>query len=76
MALISDQPNGANLEPGSRSGRYPVGARIGDNEFVAAFAPGISVEGDLRTNLRSDKFDEATPVGLDQLLTIQMTAVR
>ena len=72
VALVADQPKGANLELDARGGRYPVGARIEDNEFVAAFAPGVSVDGDLRTNLRSDKFSEDTTVGLDQLLTVRM----
>jgi hypothetical protein len=72
VALIADQRKGLNLELDARNGRYPVGARIHDNEFVASFAPGVNVEGELRTNLRSDKFDEAANVGLDQLLTIRI----
>lgn len=72
VALLSDQTKGVSLEMDARSGRYPVGARIQDNEFVAAFAPGVEVEGNLRTNLRSDMFDEVALVGLDQLLTIRL----
>ena len=72
VALIADQTHGAVLEPESKSGRYPVGARVEDNEFVAAFAPGVHVEGEWRANLRSDRFDEAAEIGLDQLLTVRV----
>ena len=72
VALIADQTHGDVLEPETRSGRYPVGARVEDNEFVAAFAAGIRSEGELRANVRADHFDEETEVGLDQLLTIRL----
>jgi hypothetical protein len=72
VALIADQSHGPNLEPESKSGRYPVGARVQDNEFVAAFATGVRVEGEVRANLRSDRFDETAGIGLDQLLTVRL----
>ena len=72
VALIADQTHGAVLERESKSGRYPVGARVEDNEFVAAFAPGVRVEGEWRASMRSDRFDEATEIGLDQLLTVRL----
>jgi hypothetical protein len=72
VALIANQAKGASLDLGGRSGRYTVGGRINDNEFVAAFAPGVSVEGDFGTNLRSDKFDESSLIGLDQLLAVRI----
>jgi hypothetical protein len=72
VALIADQPLGELLEPASKSSRYPVGARVQDNEFVAAFAAGVTVEGDFRNNLRSDRFDESAEIGLDQLLAVRL----
>lgn len=72
VALIADQPHGAVLEPQTRAGRYPVGAGVQDNEFVAAFAAGVQVEGEVRANLRSDRFDEGAKIGLDQLLTVRL----
>jgi hypothetical protein len=72
VAVVADQTQGAFLEPESKSGRYPVGARVQDNEFVAAFATGVRVEGEVRANLRSDRFDEAAEIGLDQLLTVRL----
>lgn len=72
VALIADQGHGAFLEPESRSGRYPVGARVQDNEFVAAFATGVRVEGEIRANLRADRFEEEAVIGLDQLLTVRL----
>ena len=75
VALIADQTHGAVLESESKSGRYPVGARVQDNEFVAAFATGVRVEDEVRANMRSvrsDRFDEAAEIGLDQLLTVRL----
>ena len=71
VALIADQKTGASILAGS-VGRYPVSARVQDNEFVAAFAPGVRVEVDYRRQTNSDRFDDTTEVGLDQLLTIRL----
>lgn len=72
VALISEQMQGDFLEAEARTGRYPVGVRVQDNEFVAAFAPGVRTEGEWRNSVTSDRFDEAAQVGLDQLLTIRL----
>ena len=72
VALIANQTEGENLVPEKVRGRFPVRCRIGDNELLGVFAPGMTVEGDHRTNLSSDKFDEKALVGLDQLVTIRM----
>jgi hypothetical protein len=72
VTLIAGQESGSSLAPSIGLGRYPVGARIQDNELVSAFAPGVRVEGEMRTNVRSDSFDEAVQVGLDQLLTVRL----
>jgi hypothetical protein len=57
VAMIADQVHGDTLEAETRSGRYPVGARVQDNQFVAAFATGV-LEGQKRSDVRSDRFDE------------------
>ena len=59
---IADQPSGDVLASEAAATRYRVGARIQDNEFIAAFALGVRVEGGRRMDLRSDEFDEAAPV--------------
>ncbi len=71
VALIADQKEGSNLVP-AQSGRFPIRCRLLDNELLHLFAPGTTVEGDHQSNLSSDKFDEAAPVGLDQLATIRI----
>lgn len=75
VTLIADQDSGGTLDASASLGRYPVGARIQDNEFVSAFAPGVHVEGDRRTNVRSDHFDEHVEIGLDQLLTVRLAQI-
>ena len=72
VALIADQNEGANLVPENTGGRFPVGCRIKENELLRVFARGTTVEGDHQTNLSSDRFDEETPVGLDQLATVRI----
>jgi len=72
VAIIADQPTGETLEAGRKQGRYPVGARIQDNELVRSFSQGVEVEGDPRASLRSAHFDESAEIGLDQLLTVRL----
>jgi hypothetical protein len=72
VAIIADQPTGETIKSGGKQGRYPVGARIQDNELVRAFSKGVQVEGDVRASVRSDRFDEAAEIGLDQLLTVRL----
>ena len=71
VALLVNQPKGDMVES-QRDGRYPVGCRIEENELLKLFAAGAGVEGDYRTSLTSDRFDETTRVGLDQLVTIRL----
>jgi hypothetical protein len=71
VAMIADQVHGDILEAETRSGRYPVGARVQDNQFVAAFATGI-LDGEMRSDVRSDRFNESAQIGLDQLLTVRL----
>lgn len=72
VAIIADQPKGESIEAGLKKGRYPVGARIQDNELVKSFSKGVEVEGEQRASIRSDRFDEAAEIGLDQLLTVRL----
>lgn len=72
VALLVDQRDGHFVEPGRQGTRYPVRCRIEENDLLRLFAPGTTVEGEHRTSLTSDRFDEAAPVGLDQLLTIRL----
>lgn len=72
VALVADQADGEALEPAKSKGRFPIRCRIEENDLLRALAPGMTVAGDYVTDLRSDRFDEATKVGLDQLLTIRI----
>jgi len=72
VALLVDQPDGKHVEPGRQDSRYPVGCRIEQNDLLRLFAPGAYVEGEYRTSLTSDRFDEGALVGLDQLATIRL----
>jgi hypothetical protein len=73
VALLADQPDGEMVAVGRQDSRYPVGCRVDDqNGLLHLFAPGTYVEGDYRTSLTSDRFDEKTSVGLDQLATIRL----
>jgi len=72
VALIADQNQGEHVVPGNSRGPFPVGCRVQDNELLRIFAPGIAVPSDQKSSLTSDTFDEATPVGLDQLVTIRI----
>lgn len=74
VTLIADQDGGESLDTSATLGRYPVGARIEDNEFITAFAPGVRVERE-RTNVRSDRFDEEVNIGLDQLVTVRLAQI-
>ncbi len=70
-ALLNDQHEGETVEPFTERGRYRVGAQIQDNELLRALAPGSSTTG-IKSDFRSDKFNEAVPLPLDQLLTVRL----
>jgi hypothetical protein len=72
VALINGQPEGDKVEPFRVQGRYRVGARVSDNELLQVFASGVSTEGDLKSDLRSDRFDESAVIGLDQLIMVRL----
>ncbi|MER9403661.1 hypothetical protein NKI36_06315 [Mesorhizobium caraganae] len=71
-ALLSDQRDGEFVEPFGERGRYRVGARVQDNELLTALGPGTATVGSLKSDLKSDEFDERVTLPLDQLLTVRL----
>jgi hypothetical protein len=71
-ALLSDQRAGDIVEPFGDRGRYPVGARVQDNELLKALAPGIVTAGSRKSDMRSDELDEQVYLPLDQLITVRL----
>lgn len=74
-ALLSDQREGAHVEPFAGSGRYPVGTRVEENALLEALGPGIVTSGARKSDLRSDELDEAVPLPLDQLVTARLAQI-
>jgi hypothetical protein len=72
VSLINDQPSGEKVVPFQEQGRYRVGSRIADNDLLQIFAAGVATEGDLKSGLKSDRFDETALVGLDQLIMVRL----
>lgn len=72
VALLANQSKGEVLEPGQKHGRYPVGSRIEDNMLLRLFGPGMRVESEYRSDLKSDTFDENAPIAIDQLLAVRL----
>lgn len=75
VALLNNQPKGETIIPFQESGRYRVGSRVEDNEFIRAFAPGVSTAGAQKSDLRSDKFDEGALLGIDQLVMVRLAQI-
>ena len=75
VALLNDQPTGATVEPFQDYGRYRVGSRVQDNELLQLFAPGVTTHGQLKSDLRSDRFDETADIGLDQLIMVRLAQI-
>lgn len=71
-AILNDQNEGETIEPFRERGRHRVGARVQDNELLKAFACGVVTGGELKSNTRSDQFDESEPLALDQLVMVRM----
>lgn len=74
-ALLSDQKEGAQIEPFAGSGKYPVGSRVEENALLKALGPGIVTAGPRKSDLRSDELDEETPLPLDQLVTVRLAQI-
>ena len=72
VAMLADQ-KGYHVEPNLDADRtwFAVGRGFEDNVLLRAFHQGVVRQGELG-NRRSDRFEEETPVGLDQLLMIRL----
>lgn len=71
VALLAGQATGASLKPGSGNGHYQIGDDLDHNLLLSLFGSGTSIQGQ-QDNVRVDKFDEHTEVGIDQLLAIRL----
>lgn len=71
-ALINDQIDGDTVESFGDRGRHRVGSRIQNNELLKAFAPGVTTVGEFKNSWTSDQFDEAVPLGIDQLVMVRL----
>lgn len=69
-ALMVQQQTGPVLTPQSK-GHYTIGSGFDENMILGLFGQGAHIDGE-PNNLRSDHFDEATDVGIDQLLAIRI----
>ncbi len=70
VALLADQAGSEFVERGT-SGHFGVGRGIGDNLLLRLFGTGV-VGTDYQSDLKSDRFDEATDIQIDQLLTVRL----
>jgi hypothetical protein len=75
VALLVDQDSGTHIETKTKTkSKFAAGTGLKNNELLSLFGDGVSIEG-LVSDLKSDTFDEAQPVGIDQLLTIRVAQV-
>lgn len=56
----------------SRSGHFALKTGFEENLLLSSFGVGTYIVGDSADDLKSDRFDESTTVGIDQLLTIRL----
>jgi hypothetical protein len=75
VALLNNQPKGDTITPFQDSGRYRVGSRIEENDFIRAFGPGVATAGAFKSDVRSDQFNEFQPLGIDQLLMVRLAQI-
>jgi hypothetical protein len=71
VALLAHQDTGQSLKPGAGTGHYQIGDDLDRNLLLSLFGSGTTVQGQ-QDNVRVDKFDENTEVGIDQLLAIRL----
>jgi len=71
IALLSQQDTAASIEKSDKPRVFSVGLGFEDNLLLRIFGTGVSVSGML-TDLVSDRFDEAVPLAVDQLLTVRI----
>jgi hypothetical protein len=71
VAILARQQEGAVLSRDDTSGHFAIGSEFESNLLLSIFGPGTRVEGH-HDNVRGDKFEENTPVGIDQLLAVRL----
>ncbi|MCX8071097.1 MAG: hypothetical protein N3C12_01415 [Candidatus Binatia bacterium] len=73
VALLANQPRGERIEqtPDQARTRFAVGHGFEQNLLLRVFGSGMRIEGPYGDRA-ADRFDESTPVGLDQFLTIRL----
>ena len=74
VAMLADQ-KGETVQPtdGKKRTWFPVGKKYEENILLSAFSQGVVLRGEIRSDVASDKFNEADDlVGLDQLLMIRL----
>ncbi|HEX8565192.1 MAG TPA: hypothetical protein VF648_05945 [Pyrinomonadaceae bacterium] len=69
-AIVANQKEGNILSNQGKS-HYSIGRGIKENRLLSLFGNGANIE-DQSDNLRSDKFDESTEIGIDQLLAVRV----
>jgi len=69
-ALIANQSEGETLDRTGK-GHYRVGEGFETNRLLSLFGHGVDIHGE-PNNLKSDRFDESAPIGIDQLLAVRV----
>lgn len=71
VAIAANQEEGSSLLSNQGKGFYAIGSGFEKNLMLSLFSSGTSVEGQ-EDNIKSDKFDETTEIGIDQLLAVRL----
>lgn len=71
VAIVANQEEGAYLINNQGKGFYTIGSGFEQNLMLSLFSSGTSIEGQ-QDNVKSDKFDETTESGIDQLLAVRL----
>lgn len=71
VALLVDQSEGSHIQPGQVKSRFSAGTGIDQNDLLKLLGTGVYSEG-YEANVAAERFDEASEVGIDQLLTIRI----
>ncbi len=71
VAIVANQEEGSSLLNNQGKGFYTIGSGFEQNLMLSLFSSGTSIEGQ-QDNVKSDKFDETTEIGIDQLLAVRL----
>ncbi|MGH9930154.1 MAG: hypothetical protein ACREA9_13155 [Pyrinomonadaceae bacterium] len=72
VAVLARQEDGDVVTNGRGSSHYTVRAGFDKNLLLKIFGIGTRIEGSPNDNLKTDRFSEQVPVGIDQLLAIRL----